>query len=84
MYSILISDGSYKWKFFTNTDGSKYIAENLIAVQEQVRKLAQKTALELILVVKNCTITESITVTEDVPETENTPAENPSNEENVG
>lgn len=79
MYSILIAD-SNKWKFLTNTDGSKYIAETLLSVQDKVKTLVQTIPLNSILVVKNCTITESITVTENVP----TPEENNSNEENVG
>lgn len=84
MYSILILDGNYKWKFLTNLDGSQYITETLTVVQEQVKKIAKTMPLDNILVVKNCTITESMIVTENIPENENTPTENPSNIENTG
>lgn len=69
MYSILIADNN-KWKFLTNSDDTKYIAETLVAVKEKVKEIAKKTPLDSILVVKNCTITENITVTEDVPPVE--------------
>ena len=75
MYSILIDEGNEKWKFLTNSDGSKYIATSLVAVQEKVKEVLRETALGEILVVKNCTITESITVTENEPAVE-APQEN--------
>ena len=78
MYSILIAENN-KWKFLTNSDGSQYIATSLVAVQEKVKELLRTIPLEAILVVKNCTITESITVTENT-----IPVEEPENTENQG
>ena len=68
MYSVLILNENSKWIFVTNTDGSQYIATTLIAVQEKVREILKTTPLNEILVVKNCTITDSITVTENTVE----------------
>lgn len=67
MYSILILDEK-KWKFHTNPNGSKYIAQTLELVQEEVKELAKTIPLNSIVVVKNCTITEAITVVEDEAE----------------
>lgn len=64
MYSILIADEK-KWKFYTNPNGSKYIAQTLELVQEEVKTIANTTPLNNIIVVKNCTITPTITVVED-------------------
>ena len=64
MYSILILDEK-KWKFHTNPNGSKYIAQTLELVQEEVKTIANTTPLNSIIVVKNCTITPAITVVED-------------------
>ena len=65
MYSILILEEKNKWKYFTNLNGSQYIAETLSDVQNKVKEVAKTKPLNEIIVVKNCTITESITVVED-------------------
>lgn len=65
MYSILKKNENDKWIFLKNTDGSKYIANTLLEVQEKVKEVAKTIGLDEILVVKNCTITESITVVEE-------------------
>jgi hypothetical protein len=64
MYSILIADEK-KWKYYTNPNGTKYVAETLEAVQEKVKEISRTTPLDNIVVVKNCTITSTITVVED-------------------
>ena len=81
MYSILIFLENEKWEFLKNTDGTKYIAETLVAVQEKVKETLRVRPLNEVLVVKNCTITESITVTENTANQENN-EETPSNEQN--
>lgn len=65
MYSILKANENDKWLFLKNTDGTKYVADTLAEVQEKVKELAKEIPLNEILVVKNCTITESITVVEN-------------------
>lgn len=64
MYSILIKNDNTRWCFLTNADGSQYIAETIVSVQEKVKEMAKTTPLNEIIVVKNCTITEAITVVE--------------------
>ena len=65
MYSILKKNENDKWIFLKNTDGSKYIADTLLEVQEKVKEVAKTIGLEEIVVVKNCIITEDITVKEN-------------------
>lgn len=65
MYSILTKNENDKWIFLKNQDGTQYIADTLVAVQEKVKETAKAIPLNEILVVKNCTITESITVIEN-------------------
>lgn len=65
MYSILKKNENDKWIFLKNTDGSKYIADTLLEVQEKVKEVAKTIGLEEIVVVKNCIITEDITVEEN-------------------
>ena len=74
MYSILIkvttSNGN-RYKYYTNDDGSIYTESDLALVQAKVVELLQDNLLSSIVVVKNCTITETITIEETEPE-ENT------------
>lgn len=65
MYSILKKNENDKWIFLKNTDGSKYIANNLAEVQDKVKETAKVIGLDEILVVKNCIITEDIIVMEN-------------------
>lgn len=65
MYSVLLLNENDKWKFLKNTDGSQYIADSLLDVQEKVKEVAKTIGLEEIVVVKNCIITEDITVKEN-------------------
>ena len=82
MYSILIKNDNTRWCFLTNSDGSQYIAETLVSVQEKVKEMAKTTPLNEIIVVKNCTITEAITVVESGTTVE--PEVEPETEQNQG
>ena len=63
MYSILISNNS-KYTYYTNSDGSNYVAEDLVAVGAKVMELLSTYTLNQITVVKNCIITGTIEVEE--------------------
>ena len=67
MYSILIkvtTSTADRWKYLTNGDGTIYVENDLLNVQNKVSELMQDTVLGNIKVVKNCIITSSITVEE--------------------
>lgn len=67
MYSILIkvtTSTADRWKYLTNGDGTIYVENDLLNVQNKVSELMQDTVLGNIKVVKNCIITSNITVEE--------------------
>ena len=67
MYSILIrilNCKSTRWKYLTNNDGSVYVEDDLLKVQDKVNELIKDYLLADIQVVKNYIINEDITIEE--------------------
>lgn len=67
MYSILIrilNCKSTRWKYLTNSDGSVYVEDDLLKVQDKVNELVKDYILKDIQVVKNYIINEDITIEE--------------------
>lgn len=67
MYSILIrilNCKSVRWKYLTNSDGSVYVEDDLLKVQDKVNELIEDYILKDIQVVKNYIINEDITIEE--------------------
>ena len=67
MYSILIrilNCKSARWKYLTNSDGSVYVEDDLLKVQDKVNELIKDYLLKDIQVVKNYIINEDITIEE--------------------
>lgn len=67
MYSILIrilNCKSIRWKYLTNNDGSIYIEDDLLKVQDKVNELIEDHILKDIQVVKNYIINDDITIEE--------------------
>ena len=71
MYSILIkitTSSNNRYKYYTNSDGTVYKESDLALVQNKIAELLNDNLLGNLIVVKNCTITDSITVEEVEPE----------------
>lgn len=69
MYSILIrimNCKSIRWRYLTNGDGSVYVEDDLLKVQDKVNELIKDHLLKDIQVVKNYIINEDITIEEVV------------------
>ena len=67
MYSILIrilNCNSIIWKYLTNNDGSIYVEDDLLKVQDKVNELIEDHILKDIQVVKNYVINDDITIEE--------------------
>lgn len=71
MYSILIkvtTSSNNRYKYYTNSDGTIYKESDLALVQDKIAELLNDNLLGNLIVVKNCTITDSITIEEVEPE----------------
>ena len=71
MYSILIkitTSSNNRYKYYTNSDGTIYKESDLALVQNKIAELLNDNLLGNLVVVKNCTITDSITIEEVEPE----------------
>ena len=67
MYSILlklINCRSVRWQYLKNDDGTIYVEDDLLKVQDKVRELVEDHLLSDIQVIKNYLITEDITIEE--------------------
>ena len=67
MYSILlklINCRSVRWQYLKNDDGTVYVEDDLLKVQDKVRELVEDHLLSDIQVIKNYLITEDITIEE--------------------
>ena len=67
MYSILIkikNCRSIRWYYLKNEDGTVYVEDDLLKVQDKVRHLLNDYLLSDIQVIKNYIITEDVTIEE--------------------
>lgn len=67
MYSILlklINCRSVRWQYLKNDDGTVYVEDDLLKVQDKVRELLKTRLLSDIQVIKNYIITEDVTIEE--------------------